>query len=119
MSAAAEAVLTANRELASGGVRFAGWLARGLAALRQLGPYAAIELILPGGSLIALLLWLYRRHKSNQSRMSVHTSNTKKWPASAKNLTFAWGSRAAMASVALGGTMVSSEPCQSATGHEI
>jgi hypothetical protein len=24
------------------------------------GPYLAIELILPGGSLVALLLWLYR-----------------------------------------------------------
>lgn len=31
--------------------------------LRQLAPYAAIELLLPGGSLIALCLWLYRRHK--------------------------------------------------------
>ena len=28
--------------------------------LRRLGPYAAIELLLPGGSLLALLLWLYR-----------------------------------------------------------
>jgi len=27
---------------------------------RSLGPYLAIELILPGGSLIALLLWTYR-----------------------------------------------------------
>ena len=30
--------------------------------LRQLAPYAAIELLLPGGSLIALCLWLYHRH---------------------------------------------------------
>src|SRR5262249_44704680 len=37
------------------------WIARGIELLRQLGPYAAIELLLPGGSLIALLLWLYRR----------------------------------------------------------
>jgi hypothetical protein len=29
--------------------------------LRQIAPYAAIELILPGGSLMALMLWLYRR----------------------------------------------------------
>jgi hypothetical protein len=29
--------------------------------LRQLAPYAAMELILPGGSVIALLLWFYRR----------------------------------------------------------
>jgi len=30
-------------------------------ALRRLGPYAAIELLLPGGSLLAIALWLYRR----------------------------------------------------------
>jgi hypothetical protein len=34
-----------------------------IAKLRILAPYAAIELILPGGSLLALLLWLYRRQK--------------------------------------------------------
>jgi len=32
--------------------------------LRSLAPYALIELILPGGSVIALLLWLYRRQKT-------------------------------------------------------
>ena len=37
------------------------WLKRGLALLRSVGPYAAIELLLPGGTLIALLLWLSRR----------------------------------------------------------
>ena len=31
------------------------------AAGRSFGPYLAIELLLPGGSLIALLLWLYHR----------------------------------------------------------
>ena len=39
------------------------WIARSGAFLRELGPYAAIELILPGGSLIALSLWLYRRRR--------------------------------------------------------
>lgn len=34
-----------------------------LAKLRNLAPYAAIELVLPGGSLIALLLWAYRRRQ--------------------------------------------------------
>jgi hypothetical protein len=29
--------------------------------LKAFGPYAAIELLLPGGSLIALLVWLSRR----------------------------------------------------------
>lgn len=39
---------------------------RAFAVLKGLGPYAAIELLLPGGSLIALGLWLYSRHKAGQ-----------------------------------------------------
>ena len=67
MSAAAEVVLTTtHRELASGSVRFAEWLTRGIVTLRQLAPYAAIELLLPGGSLVALVLWIYRRHVRKQ-----------------------------------------------------
>jgi hypothetical protein len=56
MSAAAEALLTSHRESP------APWRAA-VAALRAIGPYALIELILPGGSLVALVLWLYRRYK--------------------------------------------------------
>jgi len=98
MSAAAEAVLATNREIASSGVRWVVWLARGLAGLRQLAPYAAIELLLPGGSLIALVLWLYRRRKAaaeetgtanSQSRTSRQISNTKKCPASGDIFTVA------------------------------
>ena len=37
-------------------------LASLLGNLRALGPYLLIELIVPGGSLLALLLWLYN-HK--------------------------------------------------------
>ena len=37
------------------------------AKLRSLAPYAAMELILPGGSLMALLFWLYRRHKTRRA----------------------------------------------------
>jgi hypothetical protein len=33
--------------------------------LREIAPYAALELVLPGGSLMALLLWLYRRQKKS------------------------------------------------------
>jgi hypothetical protein len=33
-----------------------------VAKLKGLAPYAAIGLLLPGGSVIALLMWLYRRH---------------------------------------------------------
>jgi hypothetical protein len=30
--------------------------------LRKMGPYVAIELLLPGGTLIALLVYLYRTY---------------------------------------------------------
>ena len=43
-------------------IGLAGWAVRAAAGLREIGPYAAIEILLPGGSLFALLLWLYRRH---------------------------------------------------------
>ena len=42
------------------------WIAPMFAHLRALGPYLAIELIMPGGSLIALGLWLYR-HRQNRA----------------------------------------------------
>jgi hypothetical protein len=32
--------------------------------VRSASPYLAIELLLPGGSVIALLLWLFRHRKS-------------------------------------------------------
>jgi hypothetical protein len=38
------------------------WIRPILGILRRLGPYAAIEIILPGGSVVVLLLWLYRQH---------------------------------------------------------
>ena len=31
--------------------------------IRAVAPYALMELILPGGSVMALLLWLYRRQR--------------------------------------------------------
>jgi hypothetical protein len=44
--------------------RWAAWIALAVAGLKEIGPYVAIEIILPGGTLIALLLWLYRRRQS-------------------------------------------------------
>ena len=41
-----------------------GHAAAVIARLKALAPYALIELILPGGSVMALLLWLYRRRKN-------------------------------------------------------
>jgi hypothetical protein len=42
-------------------------------ALRALGPYALLELVMPGGTLLALLLYLYRLHRRRMrgSRASV------------------------------------------------
>lgn len=44
------------------------WKTRLGSSLRKLGPYAAIELLLPGGSLIALSLWAVR----NRSSIAAH-----------------------------------------------
>jgi hypothetical protein len=41
-----------------------GCAAAEIVRLKALAPYALIELILPGGSVMALLLWLYRRKKN-------------------------------------------------------
>jgi hypothetical protein len=41
----------------------ADWAAVVFARLKELAPYAAIELVLPGGSVVALTLWFYRRRK--------------------------------------------------------
>lgn len=37
------------------------WLQWLFERVREIVPYFAVELILPGGTLIALALWLYRR----------------------------------------------------------
>jgi hypothetical protein len=49
-----------TRALRNWGVYAAGILVR----FKALAPYALIELVLPGGSVMALLLWLYRRRKN-------------------------------------------------------
>lgn len=70
MSASESAALFARRLLAHGS-RDVQWSASRtlspytaavVARLRVLAPYAAM-LVLPGGSLMALLLWLYRRQR--------------------------------------------------------
>ena len=42
---------------------FVRWISPLLAHARAIGPYLAIELIMPGGSLLALGLWLYRHRQ--------------------------------------------------------
>ena len=39
-------------------------IAKIIAGGRAIGPYLALELLLPGGSLFALLLWIYRSHQN-------------------------------------------------------
>jgi hypothetical protein len=42
------------------------WIGQAAAVImrfKDLAPYALIELVLPGGSVMALMLWLYRRRK--------------------------------------------------------
>ena len=47
---------------------FMFWMHRVVAVLpasvRSLGPYVLVELVLPGGSLLALLLWLYNHRQA-------------------------------------------------------
>lgn len=39
------------------------WMSRLTAALRELGPYAAIGLVLPGGTLLLASLWAFRHRR--------------------------------------------------------
>ena len=45
------------------GPKLSAYTAAVVAKLRAVAPYALLELILPGGSVMALLLWLYRRQR--------------------------------------------------------
>jgi hypothetical protein len=71
MTSAFKSILTASPSLirrcigwsSIGKPTLGDWIAAVLARLKQLAPYAAIELLLPGGSVVALSLWFYRRRK--------------------------------------------------------
>lgn len=39
------------------------WAPVVFARLKEFGPYALMELLLPGGSVLALTVWLYRRRR--------------------------------------------------------
>jgi hypothetical protein len=43
---------------------WAGYAAAVIVRFRAIAPYALMELVLPGGSVMALLLWLYSRRKN-------------------------------------------------------
>ena len=42
-----------------------------ISCIRQAAPYLAIELILPGGSLIALCLWLVRKRARLRNSLAI------------------------------------------------
>lgn len=71
MSPAVPSTLPHAAGLASARSMLAAWAARGVALVRSLGPYAAIELLLPGGSLLAVLLWLYRRRQKTRLTLTL------------------------------------------------
>jgi hypothetical protein len=45
-------------------------IARVVGSIRSLGPYLAIELIMPGGSIIALALWTYRNPSAARGNLN-------------------------------------------------
>lgn len=64
-----------------------GWIAKGLLLLRTFGPYAILEFVLPGGTLIAVLLWLYR-HRHSQGSVEA-TAGRRPGPSSGRRA-FSW-----------------------------
>jgi len=52
------------------------WMVR---QFRSLGPYLAVELILPGGSIIALLLWSYRHRADRKGQTGMATTLRSFW----------------------------------------
>ena len=47
---------------------------RGLAM--KAGPYLVVEILLPGGTLLALLLWLYRRRAAGKAAAGMTPART-------------------------------------------
>jgi hypothetical protein len=45
------------------------WAAIVFVRLKDVAPYALIELLLPGGSVLALTLWFYRRRQKAPARV--------------------------------------------------
>jgi len=63
MTASFRALLTGTHGIIPHDVAGAGWTGRTLAVMRQVAPYLALELLLPGGTLVSFLYWLWRRRR--------------------------------------------------------
>ncbi len=46
------------------------WVPHVIARLKEFGPYAMMELVLPGGSVLALTVWLYRRRITGRTKVT-------------------------------------------------
>ncbi len=53
------------------------WMGRALALAKSLGPYALLEFLLPGGTLIAVLVWLYRHRRHQTPKRDVRYPATR------------------------------------------
>jgi hypothetical protein len=51
---------------------FSEWVARLTVLLRSVGPYAAICLLLPGGSIISLIVWVCRHRQNLGTHLRFH-----------------------------------------------
>lgn len=51
----------------------AGLISKGLVLLKTFGPYALLEFFLPGGTLIAVLVWLYRHRQGRAAWLKPRT----------------------------------------------
>ena len=63
MMSAIESMSPSNARRTPVAPKLGAYTAAVVAKLRAVAPYALLELILPGGSMMALLLWLYRRQR--------------------------------------------------------
>jgi len=63
MMSAIESMSPFNARRTAVAPKLGAYTAAVVAKLRAVAPYALLELILPGGSVLALLLWLYRRQR--------------------------------------------------------
>ena len=63
MMSVIESLYPFNARRTAVGPKLRAYAAAVVAKLRAVAPYALIELVLPGGSVMALLLWLYRRQR--------------------------------------------------------
>ena len=63
MMSAIESLSHSNARRTPVAPKLRAYTAAVVAKLRAVAPYALLELILPGGSMMALLLWLYRRQR--------------------------------------------------------